>query len=296
MSNKTSLIKNEKAMAILEECIKLGYTDSRTQQRLVEECGHEWALITIRNNRKKLGVLKTPGEEAKTISTRPPLSVPPPGLSESERSQWFINDFKNSHLFTILKRQFSEQEVAIYLEEYGRICCQFEDIVVSEFFQIDKYLKHRILINRQLILTKVLQQEISEITAWISSNPVIENETPEKKKIRVETIMKLESQYSALRQANERYDKLVKEEENMSKSLNATRKDRMEQLSGGRENFLNLVAMLQHSEKERDQQGKYAELTKIASNDILKELRKPVTFPDGEIDTIITDQKSVMEE
>ena len=116
MSNKTSLIKNEKAMSILEECIRLGYTDTRTQQRLIDDCNHKWALITIRNNRKKLGVFKTPGEEVKTAPIRPPLSIPPPGLSDFEKSEWFIQDFKNSHLFAILKKQFSDQEIEVYID------------------------------------------------------------------------------------------------------------------------------------------------------------------------------------
>ncbi len=286
--NSQPLTKNPQAIETLKECMQLGYSDKKIQQILLEKFNYKWALVTIRTNKKRLK-----STEVQIDDPQPPLSVPPPGLSENEKLLWFMNNFKKSHLFKVLQQQFSEAEVDIYLEEYARICCQFEDIVVSEFFQIDKYLKHRILINRQLILTKTLQKEIDELVLWLSENPISEDDSMDQKKKKIDAINRLDSKHNKLEQANERYGKLVKEEETMSKSLNATRKDRMDQLAGGKENFFNLVIAMQHSEEERNRQGKYAELTKIAAEDVGCELRKPVEFPDGTTDTVITDHESV---
>jgi hypothetical protein len=293
---RQSLTKNDKAIDILKDCIRSNLTDQEIQNKLQKECGYRWNLGTIRKNRRKIGVIRKSGEITASIDIKPSLSVPPPGLSDKNKSEWFIEDFKKCHLFDILKKQFSTEEISTYLEEYGRICCQFEDIVVSEFFQIDKYLKHRILINKQLILAKTLEKEINELSLWIADNPIQDDEPAIKRKERVSIISRLDDKHIVLKQANERYDKLVGEEERMSKSLNATRKDRMDQLAGGKENFFKLVMALQHSEKERSQHGKYAELTRIASDDISREFRKAIKFPDGNIDTIITDHKSVTEE
>jgi hypothetical protein len=294
--SRQSLSKNEKAMNILRECVLINCTDEKIQKKLLDECGHEWAINTIRKNRRKIGAIKNPGEQSFEINSKQPLSIPPPNISEEEKADWFRDDFKRSHLFPVLKKQFSEEEVAIYIEEYGRLCCQFEDIVASEFFQIDKFLKHRVLINSQLVLRRMLQKEIGTLTLWLENNPIVENESAEKKQERVHITLRLDNKHTELKHVNERYDKLVSEVEKMSKSLSATRKDRIEQLAGGKENFFKLVSLLQHSRTEREKQGRYAELTKLAAEDSMRELRKPTQFPDGDIDTVITDHESVLTE
>ncbi|MCH8170854.1 MAG: hypothetical protein IIB07_06945 [Bacteroidetes bacterium] len=235
---------------------------------MTKEFDYQWSVQTIRKNRRKMGIDRTSGEKQESIAGDLSSSLPPHGLSEKEKAMWFIKYFKRSYLFSILQEQFSLEEVNFYLEEYGRICCQFEDIVTSEFFQIEKYLKHRILINRQLVFTNVLQEEIKELTLWIKDHPIQEGGSPEIMKKRVQDNFALEEKRGRLQEAHIRYDKLIGEEEKMLKSLNATRASRIEQLSGGKESFFNLVVAMQHSEKERDRQGKHAELTRIASENI----------------------------
>lgn len=296
MSRK-SLMKDEKATHILEECVRLGYTDRRIQQELASECGYEWSLQSIRRSRiKTTGVKKVPGGQSSPVDTRPPLSVPPPGMPDDEKVSWFRDDFKKSHLYVALKKQLSEEEIDIYIEEYGRICCQFEDIVTSEFFQIDDFLKHRILISRQITAMRIIQQEIDQLTQWVSSNPITENMSAEERKNVVMTINTIGDKRSDIDTANTRYDKLCGERDKIEKKLNATRRDRLEQLAGGKETFMKLVASIQHSQAERDKHGKYAELTKLAAEDITDQFRKTTEFPDGQMDTIITDSESVNRE
>lgn len=296
MSNYRSLTRDEKGIDILKHCIDLKYTDVETQEKLFEGCGYRWSLVSIRRNRVKLGFRKKSIKDPEPKGVKPSLSLPPPGLTDIEKATWFIKDFMNSHLYKMLKKQFSADEIDTYTEEYGRLCCQFEDIVVSEFFQIDKYLKHRILINRQLIFTRSLQQEIDVLALWTSSNPMSQKDSSEEAMKKVEANRSLGEKRSQLQKAQDRYDKLVKEEESMSKSLNATRKDRMDQLSGGKETFVNLVSMIQHSEKERNSHGRLAALTKLAAYEITQESRKLIEFPDGEIDSVLIDHVSASQE
>ncbi|KKK53649.1 hypothetical protein LCGC14_3092680, partial [marine sediment metagenome] len=89
-----------------------------------------------------------------------------------------------------------------------------------------------------------------------------------------------------------RYDTLVKERQTIYKSLCATRRDRIDELRGGKDTFFELVAKLQHSEAERNEQGRLAQLTKLASEDIKKEFRKPTEFPDGSVNSIIMDAET----
>ncbi len=291
--NRQSLTQNKKAVKKLKECIALGYTDKQIQEKLTKECDYKWSVQTIRKNRRKMGVDRTSGEKQELVVGDLSSSLPPHGLSEEEKAIWFIKKFKRSYLFDMLQQQFNPEEVDFYLEEYGRICCQFEDIVTSEFFQIEKYLKHRILINRQLIFTNVLQEDIKELISWTTDHPIEDGGSQEIMKERVNAVLALDGKQKRLQEAHIRYDKLIGEEEKMLKSLNATRASRIEQLSGGKENFFNLIVAMQHSEEERNKQGRHAELTRIASENIAKEFRKPISFPDGEEDLIITDHQSV---
>ena len=155
MGKTQSLAKNPKAMALLKKLAEQGWRDQKIQDALTQEFKCEWNIQTIRRNRKKMGVIKC--ESGKLDENKPTLSVPLPGLEDHEKASWFREQFLKSHLFVELKSQFHASEIQSYMEEYGDVCCQFEDIVTSEFFQIDDYLKHRILINRQLKLMKDLK-------------------------------------------------------------------------------------------------------------------------------------------
>lgn len=284
------------AIEIIADCVKNGVTDKGIQKILHDKLGHKWSIDTIRRARKKnLGITKIGKEvikENKVESKSPILTSPPPGLNVFEKAEWYRKQFKMTHLHETIKKQFTDDEVLTYLSEFGDLCCQFEDIVMSEFFQIDDFLKHRILINRQLITSKSIEQEMEEIREWISNNPPSDDELTQDKQFRSLQFKKLEDQYKILQKSNERYDKLMAEGQKMYNNLAATRKDRIEELRGGRESFFSLLALIQHSEGERNKQGKYAELTKIASEDALNYLRQPQEFPDGSVDAIILDDKT----
>lgn len=295
--NHKKLSKNPKAMEILTDCVDQGLPDKKIQQRLAQDCGYNWSLKTISRRRIALGVVRKPGQKTNVDEADSPmLDTPPHGLSNKEKAHWFRDKFKKTHLYKTIKRQFEPEEVLVYLEEYGLLCCQFEDIVISEFMQIDDFLKHRILIDRQLFLLKSIKEEISELQTWMALNPKEEGEDKEKIKSRILQQRSLDDKHRYLKGVHDRYDNLAKERERIYKSLNATRKDRVDELRGGKETFFELVAQLQHSQEERDRQGRLAELTKIAAEDIKKEFRQPVEFPDGSRDAIIMDSQTNFDE
>jgi len=237
-----------------------------------------------------MGVTKKSGEPTNTdVLDGPVLTTPPPGLSETEKAYWFRDQFKKTHLYKTIQRQFETEEVDMYIEDFGLLCCQFEDIVISEFMQIDDFLKHRILVDRQLILGRSLQREIADLQMWFVSNPKQEDEDKDTTKFRILQQRQLDDKHRYLKGVNDRYDALVKERQKIYSSLAATRKDRLDELKGGKESFIELVGKLQHSQDERDKQGRFAELTKLAADDIKEEFRQPVEFPDGSVEPIIMD-------
>jgi len=290
------LSNNPKA---LELCIKLckdGVPDKKIQEELLHHYNYKWNLETIRRTRRKLGINKKIESVSPTKEITKAFSIPPPGLGDSEQAEWFRKRFKESHLYIILKSQFTDDEIDVYIEEYGNLCVQFSDLVMSEYFQLDEFLKHRILINRQLILMKSFQEEITELTGWSANNPIKEDEDKDVKQLRIQQYRLLDQKRSDFAKVSERYDKLVTGRDKIYSNLAATRKDRIDELRGGKESFFNLVAILQSSEAERTKQGRYASLTKIASDDIKENWRKPQELSDGSFEPLILDGEDIIEE
>lgn len=284
------LSSNPKALKILADCVKQGLKDKKIQQRLIQECGYEWTVDTISRRRRAMGVIKKPGQIANTeVLDSPMISVPPHGLTDSEKAHWFRDQFKKTYMYQTIKQQFESEEVMVYIEDFGLLCCQFEDIVISEFMQIDDFLKHRLLINRQLILARSLQRQITDLQTWFIKHPKLENEDKDTIRFRLLQEKQLNNKHKYLKNVDDRYDALVKERQKIYHSLNATRRDRIDELRGGKETFLELVSQLQHSQDERDRQGRFAELTKLAAENIKDEFRKPIKFPDGNTEPIIMD-------
>ena len=278
----------------LERHVQDGRTDTEIQSLLEAEFGHKWHLDTIRRFRRGLGVSRAPQKEV--ADAEPAASVmaltPPLGLDRSEKAEWYRTQFRRSHLYVTLLAQFEPDEVDVYLQEYGDLCCQFEDIVASEFMQIDDFLKHRLLINRQLALMKSLRAEIESTSQWLRQHPVTAEESEEDKKRRIGNERLIDSKRSALKQANDRYDKLSAERNRISQNLAATRKDRLEELRGGGESFFDLVCRIQQSDKARQEEGRFAELSRMALEDEEAAMRNEIIFPDGGKDPLILDDRS----
>lgn len=291
------LSSNPKALKVLINCIKQGLSDKKIQQQLIQECRYKWTLDTISRRRRAMGVVKKPGQLIDIdVLDGPVLTVSPPGLTDGEKANWFRSQFKKTHLYRTIKTQFEPEEVAVYVEDFGLLCCQFEDIVISEFMQIDDFLKHRLLVDRQLILARSLQRHINDLQMWFIENPKIENENQDVIKFRILQQRQLDDKHRYLKGVNDRYDALVKERQKIYSSLAATRKDRLDELRGGKQTFFELVSKLQHSQDERNKQGRLAELTRLAADDIKAEFRKSIKFPDGSVSPIIMDSETLFEE
>jgi len=291
MKNKR-LSSNSQALAIIANGIEAKLSDKDIQKVLVKKCGYKWTTDTIgRRRRAIVDASKSKQEEVVVVDgvDAPMMTVPPYGLTDSETAVWFREQFKNSHLYPTIKRQLEQDEIIVYINDFGLLCCQFADIVVSEFMQIDDFLKHRILVDRQLVLGRALQRQIDILGLWFIENPKKEDEDKDTIKYRLMQQRQMDDYYKQLKVVNDRYDTLVKERQKIYSALNATRKDRLDELRGGEETFLDLVSKLQHSRDERDRHGRFAELTKLAAKDVAEDFRKPNEFPDGSISPIIMD-------
>lgn len=287
------LSSNPEALEIVAKGVKNNLSDKEIQKLLVTECGYKWTTDTIGRRRRAMVIDKKDKPEVIPDGVDAPMmTVPPYGLTKSETAVWFREQFKNSHLYPTIRRQLEQDEIVVYINDFGLLCCQFGDIVVSEFMQIDDFLKHRILVDRQLVLGLSLQRQIDVLGVWFVENPKKEDEGKDTIKFRLMQQRQMDDFYKQLKVVNDRYDALVKERAKIYNGLKATRKDRLDELRGGEETFLDLVKTLQNSREERDRHGRFAALTKLAAKDVADDFRKPNEFPDGTIEPIIMDSQT----
>lgn len=292
------LRNDPEARRVVERCFAQGMSDAQVVAQLDKELKRTWSTETVRRLRKDTNAKPTETGLPQSTAPQSPaddgsvLSTPPSNLTRAQKEDWFRVRFKNSHMFPLLQSQMTTAEVEVYLQEFGEICAQFEDIVSSEFYQIDDFLKHRILINRQMTAMKTLQEEIVELQQWFINNPPEgeDDDDKEAKKRRVGQMRALDAKRQSLNAANDRYDKLTRERRTTYEHLAATRKDRIAEIKGGGDSFFALVSELTTSEAARAKHGKYAELTRLAGQDVQDEFRKPTEFPDGETDFVIYDE------
>jgi hypothetical protein len=284
---------NPRAQQILIKCAEQGLSDKEIQKRLIAECGYEWHVKSISRCRRNSGVVKKSGRPVNVdVPSSPMLASPPLGLNDVEKAAWFRDQFQKTHMYTTIQKQFEPDEVETYLEDFGLLCCQFEDIVISEFMQVDDFLKHRILVDQQLTGKRFIQRDVNNIQAWFIANPKKEEEDKDTIRFRLAKQRQLEAQQRALNDIGKRYDELIKTRTKIYDGLAATRLHRLDELRGGKASFLELVSKMQYSQEERDKQGILAELTNLAAEDVKNEFRKPTKFPDGSIEPIIMDSET----
>lgn len=294
---RQSIEKNPAAYRVFLSAVSQGLTDQEVVNKLKAEVGWEYNIVTIRRLRRKKGLRKD-GQQRMIEEQQQgaALTVPPPNLDDDQKAQWFRDQFKKSHLYVTLCRQFDTNEVDTYMQEYGQVCAQFQDIVTSEYFQIDDFLKHRILINRQLERMRILQEEIEALNLILQKNPPKEGESKEEVQARVQNYRSLEGRHAALNKANERYDKLVAERQKIYGNLAATRRDRIDELKTSGDSFFGLLAQIQSNDKLRHEHGKYAELTRLAAQDTHQRFRESAEFPDGTSEPLILDEDTPQED
>jgi len=288
---KVSLIKHKDAMNLLKQLVSDGLTDADIQKALLNKFDIEWHINSIRRVRRKAIGAKKQGGYKESKSLVPPVetnALSQGTISDKEKANIYREEFKKTHFFQQLKSQCNTMEIKVYVEEYGNICCQFEDIVVTEFIQIDNFLKARILINRELVSVKQLRSEISTLSNWICQNENSED---------VEILVLINNKTEQLNQTRKlldismgRYSNLVKSQEKIFDGLSNARKARADQMRSSGQSFYELVEEIQTNKDKKKEHARYAEYTRMAGEEASYELKKNITFPDGVKDKIILDK------
>lgn len=215
-------------------------------------------------------------------------------LNEDQRKEFYKTQFCNSLYYKNLKQQFTEDELDFYLEEWGTLCVQFEDIVATERRQIDELIKISIMGNRILRNIRVAEDEIAilqdELMKFRLDHPEIaDDETlQERDNLLMSLIRSMSGQSEGMSNS---YTKNIDIKNRILGELNARRKDRVDQIFKRGTTFLGLVQGLRDKET-KENYGRHMELVRLAKEKKKGEWRRQNTFPDGSKDCVLLDELS----
>ena len=271
---------------------------SKTDQQIAKDLGCR--VVTVANNRRKMGVYKSRGGEIQNdpeSSDSSKAALSQSGMTEAEKKEFFKTQLVNSLYYKNLKKQLSEEEIDYYLQEWGALCVQFQDIVATEKRQIDELIKTYILDNRILRNIKVAEDEIERLQEEVQElrdNRDIENDTEaqERDERIIELINTLSGQSKSMAKD---HDQLVQQKNRLLGELHGRRKDRLDQIEKSGRTFASMVQAF-HDEEVRQTQGRHAELVKMSRQKKQKDFRKKSSYPDGSVDNILLDENSETEE
>jgi CheY-like chemotaxis protein len=285
-------LRPEEKQYIRENCFAM------TDEELAKHLNRN--IKTIIKARRALGIKKDIGGRLKNVfdnvsqdEIAPQLLQASQQLTEQQRKEFFKTQLTNTLYYDQLKKQFSKEEIDFYLEEWGSLCVQFEDIVATEKRQIDELIKAEIMGNRILRHIQNTEEEITnlqqEIETFRATNDVNNSPELQEKDTVLSTLVRTMAAVSGA-MTND-YQKNVNTKNGLLNELNARRKDRVDQLKKSTTTFLGLVESLRQREI-REHQGRHIELVRIAKEKKKSEWRKPNKFPDGSLDCLLLDDKS----
>lgn len=295
---KRPLTEDEKKF-ISENCLKM--TDEAIARKLERDTrtiqNHRSKVLKIKkkNHGKIISVKDLPVTHTTIKTSKRTISVPTPGknMSEADRVEFFKFQLTNSVYYETLREHLSDKEMVFYLEEWAALCIQFEDILATEKRQIDEFIKCQIFDNRVLKNIKRVETEIDDLSRRIEelrSKKDVQND--EEAQIEDEELMYMVQRMSAssAQMAND-HKKFVELKNSILDQLNARRKDRVDQIARSKTSFIGLIEALQ-IKSNRENQGKYAELLRIAKEKKKDEWRSPSLYPDGSTDNILLDSET----
>lgn len=292
-SQKHIRIKQEEKDFIRQNCL------SMTDEMLAKQLNRD--IRSIRSVRKQLGITKRAAGKLQNFDTNSgningvELKASQK-LTEDQRKEFFKTQLTNTLYYQKLKDQFTDDEINFYLEEWGALCLQFEDIVATEKRQIDELIKITIMGIRVLRNVKIAEQEIEhlqeEIEDYRDNHKDIENDLDAQEydngRSSLLRIMMGQSQVMS----ND-YQKNIDIKNKILGELNARRRDRVDQLMKRGTTFLGLVSAFR-DRQIREEHGRHMELVRLAKEKKKAEWRKPIKFEDGVMDCILMDEFSVL--
>lgn len=287
--NKGYLTDEEKKF-IRDNCFSL--SDKKIAEQLNRD---ERTVRSFRIN--KLGIKKgARGQLPKDYASDDPEKAlrASANLSDKERAEFFRTQLTNSRFYHTLKQQLTEEEIEFYLEEWGALCVQFEDILATEKRQIDELIKAEVMDNRVMRSIRVAEDEIEKLAQRVEElrqDRDMDNDEAAQAidQEMCDMIRTMASQTNMM--AND-HNKFVDLKNKILEHLHGRRKDRLHKIEKSKTTFIGLVEALRE-EEIRKVQGRHMTLLGMAKDNKKDKWRKESKFPDGSTDSILLDDAAI---
>jgi hypothetical protein len=256
---------------------------------------HEWNFIETNAEKKSASeIAKLMGRDIETVL----LHLKKIGKSPNKKGAFEVQaeyDIKSRPFWGDLKKQFSSEELDLFLYHWKQIIAQFrKDVTSTEEMQIIDAIKMEVLMTRALIEQQQTISQVSQLEAQLS----IEEYKPAAERDK-ELYFSLQRQIASLRAAKEAlgrdYKELQSKKSALIKDLKGTRDQRVQKLESDKRTFSGLIGKLLADPDFFAEQGRQMELMRLASINVRAELGSYHTYSDGVIDIPLLTPESVMD-
>ena len=203
-------------------------------------------------------------------------------------------DIKNSPVWKDLERQFSKDELNMFLYHWGRIVSQFrDDVYPTEEMQVVDTIKLEILMNR--VLSQ--QQQCMDDIRRLEQTLIFERGQETKD---VAEIGNLERQVGILRAAQESlntdFQNMLKKKNDILKEMKATRDARIKHLESNKNNVYALLKTIVENKDLRIRLGIDMEKMRLAADAEYVRLSEYHEYDDGEVDQPFLTPENVLDD
>jgi len=214
--------------------------------------------------------------------------------SFTEKAKHAEYDIQASPVWKDLEKQFSKEELQMFLYHWGRIISQFSsDVYPTEEMQVVDTIKLEILMNRAVTQQQQVMQDVEAIEVMLMTERTAEQ--PDQV-----IIGNLERQVGVLRAAqeslNKDYQDMLKEKNRILKEMKGTREARIKHLESNKNNFLPLLRKIVEDQSVRRRVGRDMEKMRLAAEVEFQRLSEWHEYEDGEVDQPILTPENVLED
>jgi hypothetical protein len=190
-------------------------------------------------------------------------------------------DIENSLIWEELQKEFSNEELKVFIYHWNRIVIQFkEDVFPTEEMQIIDTIKLEIMMGRSLKSQKESLDNIQNLQKEI--NILKQTDGEEGKINRLEQLVI--SYKSAYELSDKQVNDLLARKSSMLKELKGTRDQRLKRIEDSKTTFTGWMSELLQNSSLRRELGTYIEKFKMATIAEEKRLSQPHKFADDQPD------------
>lgn len=203
------------------------------------------------------------------------------------------DSIKNSPVWKDLKKQFTPEELDMFLFHWGRIIAQFaEDVLPTEELQIIDAIKIEIMMNRMLNQQQAIIKDISSLETEI--NVLIDTEPDERKIGRARS--KLAEMRQGMESMRRSYRELLERKNGILRDMKSTRDQRLKLVENSKKDFGAWMKRIIEDKGLRKRLGLDMEKMRIAMEAEYKRLTEYHTYADGEVDVPLLTPESIPED